>query len=160
MAGITRRSSWSNTPKPSNSGICTSRKTRSGLYLPMAATASRPSAHSPRISMSGSLCSNWRIRSRASGSSSTISVRIFALNGLLALRPLVYGQPVVADVADELRAFFAVRRFDDVAVYAQLEGLHHLDFLARGSQHHHRNDFGSFIGFQLAQHVQPADLAQ
>src|SRR5712664_2088785 len=133
MAGSARRSSWSNTLKPSNSGICTSRKTRSGLYLPMAATASRPSAHSPRISMSGSLRSNWRIRSRASGSSSTISVRI-----TLALRPLVDGQPVVADVADDLREFFAVRRFDDVAVNAQLVALHHLDFLARGSQHDYR----------------------
>src|SRR5437667_7823988 len=140
MAGITRRSSWSNTPKPSNSGICTSRKTRSGLYLSMAATASRPSAHSPRTSMSGSLCSNWRIRSRASGSSSTISVRI-----TLPLRALVDGQPIVADVADDLREFFAVRRFDNVAVNAQLVALHDLDFLARGSQHDHRNDLGPLV---------------
>src|SRR2546426_8286973 len=142
MAGSARRSSWSNTLKPSNSGICTSRKTRSGLYLPIAATASRPSAHSQMTSMSGSLCSKWRIRSRASGSSSTISVRILALNRLLALRPLVDRQPVVADVTDELREFLAVRRFDDVAVNTQLVAFHHLDFLARGSQHDHRNDLG------------------
>src|ERR1051326_8029851 len=64
------------TAKPSSSGICTSRKTRSGARSRMACRAGRPSWHSPAISMPGSAASSVRRRSHASGSSSTISTRM------------------------------------------------------------------------------------
>src|SRR5262245_11161632 len=67
------------TPKPSSFGICTSRKTRSGWSRRMAETAARPFEHSPITSISGSLVNRMRMPSRASGSSSTINVRIFSI---------------------------------------------------------------------------------
>src|SRR5262245_5261051 len=61
-----------------------SRKTRSGTSRRMAVTASRPFLQAPITSTSGSCLSRMRIPSRASGSSSTISARIFPT--LLSLR--------------------------------------------------------------------------
>ena len=65
------------TPKPSMTGIWTSRNTSSGSSRSMAERACAPSAHSPTTSMSGCCFSNESTRSRAIGSSSTIRVRIF-----------------------------------------------------------------------------------
>src|SRR5688500_11561109 len=64
------------TPKPSHAGICTSRKTRSGCCCWIADTACVPSAYSPTTSMSFSWCKSPMMRSRATGSSSTTTVRI------------------------------------------------------------------------------------
>src|SRR5436305_8217951 len=61
------------TARPSISGICTSRKTRSGRVARTAATASRPSFASWTAATSGSPASSMRRPSRASGSSSTIN---------------------------------------------------------------------------------------
>src|SRR4051794_30023733 len=55
-----------------------SRKIRSGASVLMALTASRPSRHSSRISICGSRSSSTRRLRRASGSSSTMIVLIFA----------------------------------------------------------------------------------
>src|SRR5690242_17252856 len=114
----------------------------------MAVTAVKPSGHSPVISMSGSFCSRLRIRSRASGSSSTMRARIFMrlprirplcsrtkVAGLRkscglglhessrgsrsAARRLVDGQPVVTNIADDLGELLAVGRLHDIAVRAQ-----------------------------------------
>src|SRR6266545_628192 len=76
----------SSTSKPSASGIHTSRKSRSGLWARTAASAARPSAHSPTTSISASASNNARSRCRANGSSSTISTRI----GNALLRSLGY----------------------------------------------------------------------
>src|SRR5262245_5108286 len=77
----------SSAAKPSISGICTSRKTRSGASDLMAATASWPRPASPIISTSSSPSNNWRMRSRASGSSSTIKTLMgkTSVNGSLIL---------------------------------------------------------------------------
>src|ERR1051326_4773345 len=72
--GGSRRAS--STANPSISGICTSRKTRSGLSSWIAATAEPPSWHSATIVMSRSPGRSVRSRSHASGSSSTISTRM------------------------------------------------------------------------------------
>src|SRR6185436_18523533 len=79
-SGIASAPAASRTAKPSSSGICTSRKTSSGLSSRMRATASRPFAHSPAISTSVSRASMRLIRRRASGSSSTISTRILRVS--------------------------------------------------------------------------------
>src|SRR5215472_2089927 len=64
----------SSTPKPSTSGIWTSRSSRSGASRAIAATAEGPSAHSATALMSGSALNNLRSLARASSSSSTIIV--------------------------------------------------------------------------------------
>src|SRR5262245_37248548 len=69
----------STTAKQSISGICTSRNTRPGARFRMAETADAPLCASPTISMSGSPASSVRMRSRASGSSSTIRTRMYRL---------------------------------------------------------------------------------
>src|SRR5690349_20406244 len=66
----------SSTPKPSSAGICTSRKIRSGDKSRMDATALVPLSHSPTICNSGSSARQRLSRSRASCTSSIISVRI------------------------------------------------------------------------------------
>lgn len=66
----------SKTPKPSVPGIWTSRNTKSGLCSQIAAIADGPSAASPNTSKLLSALSRDAIRRRASGSSSTISVRM------------------------------------------------------------------------------------
>src|SRR5258706_1881475 len=67
----------SHTSNPFTRGICTSRKTSSGLSRRMASIACRPLEHSPAISKSGSCWRNCRRRARAGASSSTISTRVF-----------------------------------------------------------------------------------
>ena len=52
-AGRSAGSTLASTPKPSRPGIWTSSSTRSGFCSAMALTASKPSPHSPMISMSG-----------------------------------------------------------------------------------------------------------
>src|SRR5215475_756997 len=74
---------FSNTSKPSSSGICTSRKTRSGCSARIWQTASRPFPHSFTSSMSGTPLSKARRLRRAGGSSSTIIALIFLLFALL-----------------------------------------------------------------------------
>src|SRR5688572_13018270 len=64
------------TPNPSHAGICTSRNTRSGCCCWIADTACVPSAYSPTTSMSFSWFNSPTMRSRATGSSSTTTVRI------------------------------------------------------------------------------------
>src|SRR5687768_1831384 len=64
------------TSNPSIFGIWMSRKTRSGSCARMAFTASSPSRASPITSTSGWSASSARMRSRARGSSSTMSVRM------------------------------------------------------------------------------------
>ena len=53
-AGRSWGSTLARTPKPSRPGICTSRSTRCGFHSLIALTASKPSPHSPMISMSAS----------------------------------------------------------------------------------------------------------
>src|SRR5438094_9125595 len=60
----------------------------------------------------------------------------------LAIGRLVDHQPVVANIPDGLREFFAVDRFHHVAVHAQSVALDVLDFLARGGQDNHRDGLG------------------
>src|ERR1041385_7098574 len=74
--GVCSPLSASNTPKPSSAGICTSRKIRSGDKARMDSTAFVPLSHSPTISTSGSAARQRLRRSRASCTSSIISVRI------------------------------------------------------------------------------------
>src|SRR5947209_19084834 len=64
--------SLSTSAKPSDLGICTSRKTRSGCCVFMTSRASAVDPHCAMISSSGSLASSDVNRMRASGSSSTI----------------------------------------------------------------------------------------
>src|SRR5664279_3545020 len=64
------------TPKPSTSGICTSRKTRSGFSCLINAIADLPSPHSATICRSASSSNILRKRSRASDSSSLSNTRI------------------------------------------------------------------------------------
>src|SRR6266853_80565 len=52
MAGARWTPTSRSTSKPSSSGICTSRNTRSGVTSRMAAVASRPFAHSPATAIS------------------------------------------------------------------------------------------------------------
>src|ERR1700743_1296769 len=54
-----------------------SRKSRSGLALRISSAASTPEPHSPTMAISGSCRSSTVRLLRASGSSSTITVRIF-----------------------------------------------------------------------------------
>src|SRR6185369_7355529 len=77
-AGVRSSCSASSTPNPSSAGICTSRKIRSGDKARIDATASAPLSHSPTISTSGSTARHRLSRSRASCTSSIISVRIIA----------------------------------------------------------------------------------
>src|SRR5688572_29954230 len=77
MAGIASGSpNADTTPKPSRSGIWTSRNTRSGLCSRMAATASVPLPTSFTTSTSSSSLRSRLMRRRAMGSSSTINTRI------------------------------------------------------------------------------------
>src|ERR1019366_674934 len=64
------------TPKPSTSGICTSRKTRSGFSCLISAMADLPSPHSATICRSGSSSNILRKSSRASDSSSLSNTRM------------------------------------------------------------------------------------
>src|ERR1700722_73136 len=77
MAGGKSLPSNSSTSKPSHSGICTSRKTKSGFATRISSSASRPEPHSPMTSTSGSSRRSTARLLRASGSSSTITARIF-----------------------------------------------------------------------------------
>src|SRR5215472_7874455 len=70
-------SSNSKTSKPSSLGICTSRKTKSGLSSPIAFTASKPLPHSATTSAPPASQAYSRRSWRASSSSSTITVRRF-----------------------------------------------------------------------------------
>src|SRR5262249_49259064 len=64
------------------SGICTSRKTKSGERFSIWVIASAPFAHSPTISMSRSDLTSVAIRFRAHASSSTINTRILIVHQL------------------------------------------------------------------------------
>src|SRR3954453_7424465 len=75
-AGVRSPFNASITPKPSSAGICTSRKIRSGDKARIFETASVPLSHSPTICTSGSPARQRLRRSRASCTSSIISVRI------------------------------------------------------------------------------------
>src|ERR1700761_8638459 len=77
MAGGRSAPRSSMTSKPSHSGICTSRKIRSGRVRRITVGASGPEPHSATISMAGSGVRRTRRLERARGSSSTITVRIF-----------------------------------------------------------------------------------
>src|ERR1041385_8416750 len=83
----------------------------------MAATACRPLAHSPMISKSLSVLSNWRMRARAGASSSTMRVRIFMsvgsiVRGAVARSALVNFRVRRRDNQDLWRAFDRFDRFD------------------------------------------------
>src|SRR5215510_9917180 len=101
-------STASSTPKPSSSGICTSRKASSGLWASMASTAANPSPHSPMISTSGSPTSISTILSRASGSSSTINALILSISFILLLHPKRNSQ------ADDQSALVPVAKIEEV----------------------------------------------
>src|SRR6201996_326928 len=77
MAGGRSAPRSSITSKPSHSGICTSRKRRSGWVRRITVGASGPEPHSATMSIVGSGLRRTRTFERARGSSSTITVRIF-----------------------------------------------------------------------------------
>src|ERR1035437_4502140 len=101
------------TPKPSTSGICTSRKTRSDFSCSIRAMADLPSPHSATIRRSGSSSNILRKRSRASASSSlsttqmgigghdllgTIAKQYVDLDDAASAGLVLQGHPVIAVV--------------------------------------------------------------
>src|SRR5688500_7215521 len=85
-----------------------SRNTRSGDSFLIAAAASVPLPHSPMISMPGSSRKNRLIRSRAKGSSSTMSVLSFTLLIFYVTR-LIFVL-LVRNIQDYTNAVIALRR--------------------------------------------------
>src|SRR5215472_343740 len=78
MAGGRSFPSISRTSKPSHSGICTSRKSKSGFATRISPSAWAPEAHSLTLPISGSARKRMERLLRARGSSSTIRARILA----------------------------------------------------------------------------------
>src|SRR5271169_4618968 len=98
--------SSSTTPKPSTSGIWTSRKTRSGCSRWIKAMAELPSPHSATTSRSGSSSSRLRRRSRASASSSLSNTRMdMGVSDLLILVTGAIGNADLYDASAARRIF-------------------------------------------------------
>src|SRR5215470_3105185 len=74
------------TSSPVQSGICTSRSTRSGAWERIASIAWEPESHSPTTSMASIPTSALRIPWRIKGSSSTINNRRLFTENTLVLR--------------------------------------------------------------------------
>src|SRR6266850_2486583 len=121
MAGARSTPTSRSTSNPSSSGICTSRNTRSGATSRIAAAASRPFAHSPATTTSGSAASRCRIPSRPASSSSTINVRIARISSTL-MSPLPIGsrQPERHDDVRNRSAISRVHHFERRLIAVQL----------------------------------------
>src|SRR6266852_1133899 len=121
MAGARSTPTSRSTSKPSSSGICTSRNTRSGVTSRIAAAASRPFAHSPATTISGSAARRCRIPSRPARSSSTISVRIARISSTVTNPPPVGSrQPERHDDVRDRSAISRVDHFERGLVTVQL----------------------------------------